>query len=254
MLSRVVAALSFFTRLPLWRLVRIDASAYKRVVPLWPLAGCVTGGVMAGVLWAAQQAFPVEVSVVLALLSRLLLTGALHEDGLADFCDGFGGGTTRERTLAIMKDSRIGTYGVLGLIIYALLLTATLTSLGQQAGTPRLCALLFCADVFAKWASSHIVNLLPYARNEQTAKNRLVYERMTVAEQCIGLVIGLLPSLLLLPVHLWWVMGPSLAAALLMMLAAWRRLRGYTGDCCGATVLISELTFLLAALALRTQA
>ena len=241
----------FFTRLPLWKWGHIRAEDYKRVVPLWPIVGWVTGGTMALTLWATTRFLPLSIGILLALVARLLLTGALHEDGLADFCDAFGANASRERTLEIMKDSRIGTYGVLGLITYELLLLATLYALGRAPGhTALLCAILPCADAFAKWASSNIVNLLPYARNAQTAKNRLVYERMTRTEQLLGLALGLAPTLLLLPPHLWWAMLPCLAAALLMMHAAKRRLQGYTGDCCGATVLVSELVFLIALLAL----
>ena len=105
MLKRILASLMFFTRIPLWRLVTVEKGYFERVVPLWPLAGWLTGGVMAVVCWGAMAiGLPPSVSVILALASRVLLTGALHEDGFADFCDGFGGGTSRERTLAIMKD------------------------------------------------------------------------------------------------------------------------------------------------------
>ena len=78
---------------------------------------------MALTFWLATMVLPVDVCVVLALVVRVMLTGALHEDGFADFCDGMGGGTDRKRTLEIMKDSHIGTYGVLGLVLYFLLMT-----------------------------------------------------------------------------------------------------------------------------------
>ncbi|MEE1233708.1 MAG: adenosylcobinamide-GDP ribazoletransferase, partial [Phocaeicola sp.] len=102
---RLLAALIFFTRLPLWRWVEVPAGYYKRVVECWPFIGWLTGGGMALVLYGASSVFPVYVAVLLAILARIMLTGALHEDGFADFCDGFGGGTSRERILAIMKDS-----------------------------------------------------------------------------------------------------------------------------------------------------
>ena len=119
-LYRVLAAFGFFTRLPFWRIAQVPKEYYERVVPLWPLAGWLTGGVMALVFWLCSYVLPLNLCLIAALVSRLLLTGALHEDGFADFCDGFGGGTSRERILLIMKDSHIGTYGVLGLILYYL--------------------------------------------------------------------------------------------------------------------------------------
>ena len=103
------------TRLPFWKIKEVPAECFKHVVPYWPFVGWLTGGVMAAVLWLAGQIMPVSLAWILALIARLLVTGCLHEDGLADFFDGFGGGTTRERTLAIMKDSHIGSYGVIGL-------------------------------------------------------------------------------------------------------------------------------------------
>lgn len=117
-MKRVLAAFMFFTRLPLWRMVEVPSHYFKRVVELWPLTGWLTGGVMALTMWLSAQILPATVAALMAIAARLILTGALHDDGLADFCDGFGGGTSRERILAIMKDSHIGTYGVISLIIY----------------------------------------------------------------------------------------------------------------------------------------
>ena len=113
----VWAALIFFTRLPFWRLYQPPKESYRAVVEYWPLTGWLTGGLMAVTLWVGSLYLPYILAVLMAIIVRLLVTGALHEDGLADFCDGFGGGgSDRERILAIMKDSHIGTYGVLGLI------------------------------------------------------------------------------------------------------------------------------------------
>ena len=117
--DRIWASLIFFTRLPFWRLHQPPKECYQSVVEHWPLVGWLTGGVMAATLYFSSMVLPYTVAVILAIAARLLLTGALHEDGLADFFDGFGGGgNDRQRILDIMKDSHIGTYGVLGLILY----------------------------------------------------------------------------------------------------------------------------------------
>lgn len=121
--DRIWAALIFFTRLPFWRLHQPPKACYETVVEHWPLVGWLTGGVMAATLYGASMVLPYQVAVLVAIVMRLLLTGALHEDGLADFLDGFGGGgNNRQRILDIMKDSHIGTYGVIGLVLYLLLL------------------------------------------------------------------------------------------------------------------------------------
>ena len=113
---KLLASLIFFTRLPFWKIADVPPVYFKRVVDYWPFVGWLTGGIMAGTLWITAEFLPVQIAVLMALAARLLVTGALHEDGLADFCDGFGGGTSRDKILSIMKDSHIGTYGVLGLL------------------------------------------------------------------------------------------------------------------------------------------
>lgn len=239
MVKHPVAAFIFFTRLPLWRIVEVPASCYKRIVPYWPLTGWLTAGATAGVLYGASLLVPVPVAVLLALGGRLLLTGALHEDGLSDFLDGFGGGGTPERTLAIMKDSHVGNYGTIGLIVYFLLLSATLASLP----VPVACAAVMAGDPFAKFVSAQLINTLPYVRPEEQSKARTVYEPMRTGELVGAFVCGLLPMLLLLRPVFWLAgLGPFVVFAGLSM---WMRKRigGYTGDCCGAMFLLAELSF-----------
>ncbi len=245
-MKRLLAAFIFFTRLPFWRIATVPSECFKHVVPYWPIVGWLAGGVLAGTLWLLAQVLPVQVAWIGAILVRLLVTGCLHEDGLADFCDGFGGGTTRERTLAIMKDSHIGTYGVVGLIIYFLLWS----QMGTVIPLATLCAVAFCADVYAKWCVSHIVNLLPYARKEEESKAKVTYSRMTGAEILIGLLAGGIPLILLLPAGLGW--ACLCPPVVFLLLCGWmkRRIGGYTGDCCGAAFLLCELSFYIGVMVL----
>ena len=235
----LLAAFIFFTRLPFWRLKDVPSDCFKHVVPYWPMVGWLTGGIMVGVLWLGSHVFPVSMAWMLAIVVRLLITGCLHEDGLADFLDGFGGGSTRERTLTIMKDSHIGTYGVIGLIVYFLLM--------MQIGhlpLPTLCLLAFCGDCWSKFCAAQIINFLPYARKEEESKAQVVYHQMNYKE-FVCCLIGGLPSLLLLPMKLWLsLVGSYLVSAYIIRLMK-RRLQGYTGDCCGATFLLCELAFYL---------
>ena len=220
--DRLWAALIFFTRLPFWRIYQPPKDAYKGVVEFWPLAGWLTAGTMAGVLYGASMVFSYEIAIVLAIISRLLLTGALHEDGLADFFDGFGGGgRDRQRILDIMKDSHIGTYGVLALILYFALLFFALHSLAPVDAALAILAV----DPYAKMVTAQLIMMMPYALAIQ----------------------GLLP----IGLYLWWMQGRIEWSSLIFLpcltmyflyLFIWRRLRGYTGDCCGALFLLTELT------------
>lgn len=271
---RLLASLIFFTRLPWWRLHAVPKEAFEHVVDYWPFIGWLTGGTMALVyVCATALGFAPMVAALLAIAARLLLTGALHEDGLADFCDGFGGGGTRERTLAIMKDSHIGTYGVLGLVFYFALLWS---SLSQELPLPcatdgysfplmaaelpgwlsrgwgwAMIILLF--DVAAKCAASLITGQLPYARTAEGAKNQVVY----VGRSLRGWLMHGLRCVvaLALPLTLCCLSGYPQVVALLpvpfvveLLLQMWmrRRLGGYTGDCCGALFLLCELSLYLA--------
>jgi adenosylcobinamide-GDP ribazoletransferase len=239
---KLLASLIFFTRLPFWRLKAVPAEHFKRAVDCWTYVGWLTGGVIALVIGLTGYVLGMEIAVLLGLLARLLITGALHEDGLADFCDGFGGGATREQTLRIMKDSHIGTYGVLGLLVYTLLLWQTLTGLPVEVA----CLAVLAGDPWSKFSASQIINLLPYARKEEEAKAKVVYSRMTPLAWVVSLIGGALPLGVFLPLHWWPVALVSVLVSLLMIRWMKVRLDGYTGDCCGATFLVSELAFYLA--------
>lgn len=247
-MRRIIATLSFFTRIPFWRLTDVPVEYYKRVVPLWPLAGYLTGGFMLVVFLLALQVLPFNVSIVLALVSRILLTGALHEDGFADFCDGFGGGTSRERTLEIMKDSHIGTYGVLALVIYFLLMYNVWSALFSTA-TPLFFVIIICADTFSKFCSSHIIDFLPYAREEKDSKSKLIYLPMCFRDMFANVILGLTPCIVLctlLPALISAIVLACIGAvfACTFMICLMRRtLKGYTGDCCGATFIVTEIVF-----------
>ena len=268
-MHRLLAALSFFTRLPFWKIAKLNKQHYERVVPLWPLTGWFTAVSMMLVFGLTALFLPVNIAVVMAIVTRLAITGVLHEDGFADFFDGFGGGRDKNTTLRIMKDSHIGTYGVVALIIYFLLLFLTLEAyfkaiiINQPVGCFVIheknywtkfvnAAIFIAADPFAKWASSNIINILPYARNEEEAKNHLIYNKMTLPEKILGLLLGALPALFFFPLIILIPMAVSALAAAVIILICYIRLNGYTGDCCGACFIISELAFYITALALLT--
>lgn len=246
-IDRPWAALIYFTRLPLWRIHQPSRESYDSVVEWWPLVGWLTGGLMAATLYFGSMVFPTAVAVVLAIVVRMLTTGALHEDGLADFVDGFGGGgNNRQRILDIMKDSHIGTYGVLALVVYVLLLFCCL-----YAMPTRLAALfILAADPYSKMATSQLVMMMPYARTAEQAKSKIVYRRPSTTAGVLLALQGLLPmALLIWQTDVAWeliIFIPALVMYFLYMLI-WRRLGGYTGDCCGAVCLLVELTVYLMA-------
>ena len=239
-MNQILAAFIFFTRLPFWKIKEIPKEYFKHVVSYWSFTGWLTGGIMALIFWGASTILPHGTAVIIALASRLLVTGALHEDGLADFFDGFGGGTDRESTLRIMKDSHIGSYGVLGLIIYYLLAYNLLIVLPLSV----IPFVLLCGDTWSKFVSSNIINYLPYARKEEESKSKMVYTRMNFREVVMSVIGGILP-LILLPPSYWPVCIFPILVFFFICRMMKRRLNGYTGDCCGALFLLSEMSFWL---------
>lgn len=243
--NQILAAFIYFTRLPFYRISNVPKWYYSTVVEHWPLVGWLTGGTMAAVLYLSSWVFPYPIAVLLAIGSRLLITGAFHEDGLADFFDGFGGGgNDRQRILDIMKDSRIGTYGVLALIFYALTLFTTLYYI-----PPKLAALcIFAGDPFCKMIAAQIIVQMPYARTEEQSKSKVVYRHFPFLSG-VGIAIqGLLP---MIPLFYYYhaLLRPELIIFIPCIMMFYlsslmrRKIQGYTGDCCGAMFLLCELSY-----------
>lgn len=248
-----ITSLMFFTRLPLWRWFSVPSENFQRVIYYWPFAGWITSLVMALTFTVSLSIFPLSIAVILVIISRVVLTGALHEDGLADFLDGFGGGSTREKTLAIMKDSHAGTYAILGLVLYFLLMHQTLS----QFDPTLMIAFLLITDPFCKMLSSFITLRLPYARTLDTSKIKTIYAQATHREIVTSLSLGLLPFFCIgiyLP-NYYYLLAIITPIALFFLLTQWmqHKIQGYTGDCAGALFLLLELSMLLTLLAIHTQ-
>ncbi len=234
-------ALRFFTRLPAPAWVGHSDEAMRQSARYFPAVGLVVGGMAAGIYWAAAQLWPPMIAVLLAMAATLLITGAFHEDGLSDTADGLGGGWDKARILAIMKDSRVGSYGVVALWLalsgkFALLasLPPTLLPVALVAGHAfsRLCATLLLAS-------------MDYARDDEHSKSRPMAARMGGGALLFaGLFV--LPPLACLPwPQLLAGIGLALLATFWLARQCQRWLGGYTGDCLGAVQQLSEIAFYL---------
>lgn len=242
-MKNIAAAFVFFTRLPFWRLkaFNVPAEYFKQVINYWSVVGWLTAGVMAAILVGASHVLPYPIAIILAIIGRLLITGALHEDGLADFFDGFGGGTNRERILEIMKDSHIGTYGVLSLILYFLMLFLVLENMDVRMAI----FVILTADPLCKLIASQITLFLPYARTKETSKSKTVYTKMSVKPFVVSLLFGVLPITMLLNPQLWIAALFPIVIFLIFIYIMKKKIGGYTGDCCGGVFLVCELSFYL---------
>src|SRR6202167_3350457 len=261
--SLFLVAVQFLTRLPVPPLQGFEPSWLSRSARYFPLVGAVIGLIGAGVWWLSSLCFPPSLAVGLGLSASLLLTGALHEDGFADACDGFGGGASRESILAIMKDSRIGAYGAIGVAIILRLRCVTLASL-PGAAFPIL---FIGAHMTSRWCATGLIWRLQYARTDADAKSRPFAGGLSTADWLLSGALGVLPLLALLPLRaldpgagadLPWVRvlvaAAAAAGAAPLLAGAYfkKRIGGYTGDCLGAVQQMAELSFLLMALAVMS--
>ena len=240
-LALFFSALGFFTRLPVPAWVGYDAARLTQSARYFPAVGLLIGGIGAAVFWLAAVLWPQPVAVLLAMATTIYLTGAFHEDGLADTADGLGGGWDKQRILEIMKDSRVGSYGVIATVLALLGKFSLLASLDPALVPPALIA----GHALSRLCATAVMATLDYVRDDASSKSRPVATRLGLGAFIVAAVFGGVP---LLALPLWQaVAGAVLAALATFWLAAkFRRwLGGYTGDCLGAVQQLAELAFYL---------
>jgi adenosylcobinamide-GDP ribazoletransferase len=237
----IALCLAFFTRLPL---PYLDFRGRTLADAIWaaPVAGLAVAVIAsAAYAIATWPGLPIGPAAALALAAAMLTTGCLHEDGLSDVADGFGGGSTRERKLEIMRDSRIGSYGTAALVISLLLRWSALAAL---AASGQVLAALIAAHCTSRALPAALMHVLPPARADGLSASAGTVSRETAL---FGAAIGAV-SLLILG------LGAALAALILLglLLAGFgalcrRQIGGQTGDTAGAIQQLGEIIVLLVA-------
>ncbi|WP_036594881.1 adenosylcobinamide-GDP ribazoletransferase [Ottowia thiooxydans] len=256
-LRHFLLALQFFTRIPvtgkLGAWVGYSPEMLSASSAYFPAVGWVIGGVAAVVMgvalaWLPMGALGALAAAFIATIGTVWLTGAFHEDGLADTADGLGGNVSRERALQIMKDSRIGSYGTVALILALGLKVVLLGSIAQSGAWTVMTALL-AAHVLSRLAPLVVMRTLPYVSDAEHSKSKPIAEAVTGLGFRTGCLWSI-PALLLI----WQAHGfGHLIVALILWTAAlafmlrWlrRRLQGFTGDTLGAVQQVCELALYL---------
>jgi adenosylcobinamide-GDP ribazoletransferase len=243
-LDELTASIAFCTRLPLWHTAAVPGGTLGRAAWAFPVAGIVVGLIAAAVYGLAHRAgIPAWPAAALSVAATLLTTGCLHEDGLADTADGFGGGATREQKLDIMRDSRIGTYGVCVLIVALILRVGVLASFFSSGAAAWA---LIASHAGARATMMAFMFLVPPARRDGLSSEAgqppiesagvAVALGFLFAAICLGLAHAIIAVILL---------------AIVVALMAWlsrRQIGGQTGDVLGTVEQIAEIAILLVAL------
>lgn len=233
-------AIAFFSRIPTPRNLEYSDDAQSRAFRYFPLVGIIIGVIGAAVFMLSGYVLPQIVAVIVALAAMILTTGCLHEDGVADFFDGFGGGTTPEKILAIMKDSHIGTYGVVSLIVLLALKIALLSELPYE----QIPLIIIASQAFARTTPILLINSSQYVRVGES-KASFTRRRVTLTNTTVALIFGLAPLAMF---H--WHLAVVLISVTTLLFFGFRaylhkRIGGFTGDTLGALEQFTELVFLL---------
>lgn len=259
-------ALGFFTRFPVPAWVPWSPERLNNAARYLPLVGWVVGAIGALSYLGFALFLPPALAVVLSMAVTIRATGAFHEDGFADTCDGLGGGWDKAQVLAIMKDSRIGSYGTIGMVLMLLAKAAALVELSRIApqgltgewwevswlpGVATVAVALLVAHPLSRLAATSLIHLLPYARDDESAKSRPLAKRLSPTELVIAGSCGLLPLALLAPLEILGVLLAVISTTVWTARMFTRRLGGYTGDLLGATQQLSELAFYIGILAIH---
>ena len=238
-------AVHFLTRIPTPFDIDYSPERLADANRYYPLVGAIIGTVAALACFISELALPTLLAVIVATAATALLTGAFHEDGLADTFDGISGGYDRARSLEIMHDSRIGTFGALALILVITLKIAALTSL---ADTTTIITALIAAHIISRTSTVIVKATSNYAREDGIAGPQDIPLRpinTIIASLTTFLAIAVL-SLILTPIHAALVTAGAIAGHILIRLYFQPRLKGYTGDTLGATQQITELAIYIA--------
>lgn len=244
----LLVAVQFLTRIPVPAFTHYEPDWLHQSSRHFPVVGLLVGVLCALVFWLTSSVFTPLIGAVISTVFGIKLTGAFHEDGLADTCDGLGGGLTRERTLTIMKDSRLGTYGTLGLVS-ALLIKVTL--LAAMPINVAIIALIIGHSA-SRLLCVSLIALLPYGGEIEHAKAKPMAQQLTRAQAMIAggwLLLGIMVVVSVFPTTIAKVGMEKWLLALILALIATdymrrllrRRLQGYTGDGLGATQQLSEV-------------
>ena len=244
-----VLALQFLTRVPVSTDGIYSKERFAASVRHHPLVGVLIGATAAATYAAGAAVYPTPVAILISTAAVILLTGGFHEDGLSDTFDGIGGGHARESALKIMKDSRVGAFGAIALLMVIAIKVAALSAM-----PPAMIVIgLVAAHGLSRWSSIVVIATSRYVREEGTAKPTAggISRTGLVYASSIGLACLAL---------LHFSLGPYAAAAgtvglvsghVLIRLFYEKKIGGYTGDCLGATQQVSELGIYLGLLACR---
>lgn len=246
------AALIFYTRIPAPKSYPYSESDSHRSRKYLPLIGTLVGSTAVATFLVCQLFLPLSLSVAISMLCTILITGAFHEDGFADSCDGFGGGWEKEDVLTIMKDSRVGTYAIVAMVCILGIKFLALYEIANHSFV-LLSLALINGHTLSRMASSLVIENMDYVQDEENSKIRSATATSLTQTELVYSYCFALPAfaiLLFIKISAIWVLAPLIAVFLLLCRYFKKRIGGYTGDCLGAMQQVLEVVCYISLLAI----
>lgn len=238
----------FFSRIPCPKWIDHSPDILNKSSRYFSLVGIIIGSIAGLAFFGSSYLLPTDIAIIISMIASVWITGAFHEDGFADVCDGFGGGWTKEKILIIMKDSRLGTYGVSGLVFILALKFLALYHL--HAISVNIILILISGHAISRFIATLLLYTHEYVRDADTAKIKPTTKKMSTKSLIISGIFGIFPLffffkgfvfLALIPlVFIYWYMGRFFK----------RWIGGQTGDCAGALQQVAEVVFYISILIL----
>jgi adenosylcobinamide-GDP ribazoletransferase len=251
-------ALMFYTRIPCPKNIDHNPDYLNKASRYFPLIGWIVGSISFLAFYGASFLVSISAAVIIGMIAGILTTGAFHEDGFADVCDGFGGGWTKEKILLIMKDSAIGAYGAIGVVLLFLLKfqllseLVTIETITSQQSVFTILLLFIAGHSISRLAAISIVFTHEYSREDASSKSKPIAKSYSWKEVSGSFFFGLFPLLVLssFQYQLLLVVIPVFLARYFLARYFQKWIDGYTGDCLGATQQVCEVIFYLSIIAI----
>ncbi|WP_343329885.1 adenosylcobinamide-GDP ribazoletransferase [Polaribacter staleyi] len=238
-----LTAILFFTRIPCPKWVGHSSEMLNKSNRYFSLVGILVGAIAALIYYLATFIFTPEIAIILSMIASIWTTGAFHEDGFADSCDGFGGGWTKEKILLIMKDSRLGTFGVIGLFsILILKFSAIQTLCVAHINIPLL---IISGHAISRFTATILLYTHPYVRDIDSSKIKPTTTQMSTKSLVISFIFGVLPLFFFKNHWVFLSLIPLLITYWYLARFFKKWIGGQTGDCAGALQQVAEVVFYL---------
>ncbi|NMH86644.1 adenosylcobinamide-GDP ribazoletransferase [Flavivirga algicola] len=241
-----LTAIMFFTRIPCPKWVDHNPEYLSKSAKYFSLVGIIVGCIGALVFYGFSLVFSTEIALLLSMVTTIYITGAFHEDGFADVCDGFGGGWSKEKILLIMKDSRLGTYGVSGLILILAIKFSALREVPFQF----IPITIISGHSLSRFIATTLIYTHPYVRDTEDSKAKPAAKSITINMLLISAVFGIVPLFFFYKPLIFLTIIPCYLTKVYLGTKFKKWLGGQTGDCAGAVQQLSEVVFYLSVIAL----